>query len=97
MNDQIPIAVTHPRSSEHYPAQVAPACTARIVLAGLQDADATPEGPFLELAPAGRPYVLTLARTATAITPDMTMAQAGVRANDVLVVDQMGPGASWVA
>jgi hypothetical protein len=91
--DKIPITVTHPRTSIAMPAEVAPQCPARVVLEGLQRPapDGTPG--FLEAAPAGRPYVLTVARTNVALTPETTMAQAGVVANDVLTIDQMGQGA----
>lgn len=88
--DKIRILVTHPRTCESFEADVAPACPARTVLEGLQRQDT---GPFLDPAPAGRPYALVLARTGRQLTPNTSMGEAGVVAGDQLEVQQMGQGA----
>ncbi len=91
--NKLPITITHPRSSVSFTAKVALQCPAKTVLAGLQQANATLDGPFLESTSPGRPYVLSLVRTGEAMSPDTTMAQAGVQANDLLAVDQVAAGA----
>jgi hypothetical protein len=84
---------THPRSSERYEAVVADECPARLVLQGLQAPNATESGPFLQPAPDGRPYAIVLARTGIQLSPETTMAQVGVRDDDVFEVQQMAQGA----
>lgn len=88
----ITVQFTHPRSSERvFTAETAPDCTGQEAIAGLiLGGD---EGPFLEPPPAGRPYELVLNRTETAITPHMTLGEAGVLDGDLIAVLQRGQGA----
>lgn len=90
MDNQLRIVVSHPRTSDTFEADVAPACPARTVLAGLQREDS---GPFLEPAPEGRPYALVVARTGRQLTPNTSMAEAGVVDGDQLEIQQIGQGA----
>ena len=87
------VTITHPRSSERYDAEVAPACPAGVVLEGLQSDNASQQGPFLAPAIPGRPYALVLARTERVLTADTTMADAGVVDGDVLAVELLSQGA----
>ena len=86
------VRFTHPRSSHLvFAAETTPGCTGQEAIAGLiLGGD---DGPFLEPAPAGRPYELILTRTETAITPHMTLGHAGVVDGDVIAVVQRGQGA----
>jgi hypothetical protein len=86
------VRFTHPRNSERlFTAETTPACTGQEAVAGLILGNE--DGPFLEPAQAGRPYELLLPRTETAITPHMTLGQAGVVDGDVIAVIQRGQGA----
>lgn len=90
MPNLMEIHFLHPRDSHAYDAEVAPECTSKRALTGLQSPET---GPFLDPAPNGRPYELVLARNSMVITPDMTMAQAGVVDGEVVEVRQSGQGA----
>lgn len=92
--NKLAVYVAHPRSSITYEAQVSPACPASVVLARLQDASATDSGPFLDPAPADRPYALVLNRTGEQFNPGTTMEELGVVDGDILEVQQMGQGAA---
>jgi hypothetical protein len=86
------VRFAHPRDSGlKFTADVSPACTGQQAISGLIAGDET--GPFLDAPAQGRPYELVLARTGTAITPNMTLAEAGVLDGDEIQVMQRGMGA----
>lgn len=91
--DMLDVTITHPRLSRFYEATVKSSCPASVVLTGLQSDTATDKGPFLDPAPAGRPYVLVHARTGKQLNPDTTIGEAGVVDGDELQVHQLGQGA----
>jgi hypothetical protein len=82
----------HPRNSERlFTAETTPECTGQEAIAGL--ILGAEDGPFLESPPPGRPYELVLTRTEKAITPHLTLGQAGVVDGDLVAVLQRGQGA----
>lgn len=88
----IEVRFMHPRdSSQYFTAELAPSCTGEQAVQGLLAGD--DKGPFLQPAPAGRPYELVVSRTGKQITPNMTFDQAGVSDGDVIEVRQAGQGA----
>jgi len=93
MGDQlVTVQFAHPRNSEQvFMAETTTTCTAQEAIAGLILGGE--DGPFLEPPPPGRPYELVLTRTETAITPHMTLGQAGVLDGDLIAVLQRGQGA----
>lgn len=90
MAEKMTLNFLHPRTSMTYPAQVAPACTAKLALDQLTS---PVTGPFLDPPAAGRPYQLVVSRLNAQLAPTQTMAQAGVVDGDVLEVRQQGQGA----
>jgi len=91
VDEKLAVEFLHPKTSDSYPAALHPLCTAEVALRKLQEADT---GPFLEYAPAGRPYQLVLRRTETELTPNTSMADAGVVSGDTLLVVQKHQGAT---
>jgi len=92
--DLVTVQFAHPRNSERvFMVETTLGCTGQEAIAGLVLGDE--DGPFLEPAPTGRPYELVLARTETAITPHMTLKEAGVLDGDLIAVLQRGQGARW--
>ena len=90
-NNKIEVNFAHPRSAKLFTAEIGPQCTGQQAIEGLLVGD--DQGPFLEQAPAGRPYELVLKKSKKAITPNMTFEQAGVESGDVIEVRQAGQGA----
>jgi hypothetical protein len=91
VDDKIAIEFLHPKTSESFSAALSPQCPAEVALRRLQMAET---GPFLEAAPAGRPYQLVVERTAQELTPNTTMADAGLKSGDRLLVMQKMQGAN---
>jgi hypothetical protein len=91
MSDKLAVEFLHPKTSDSYPAALHPMCTAELALRKLQEPET---GPFLEGATAGRPYGLILRRTEQELTPNATMADAGVVSGDTLLVVQKMQGAA---
>ena len=92
-NQLLTVQFVHPRSSERvFTAETTKGCTGQEAIAGLILGN--DEGPFLEPPPPGRPYELVLTRTEKAITPHLTLGEAGVLEGDVIAVLQRGQGAS---
>lgn len=88
--DKITVTFVDALASKSYQAALAPACTAQYATNKLMSQDT---GPFLP--PQGaRPYVLIHDRANKEIAPNMTMREAGVIDNDVIVVEQKTQGAS---
>ena len=88
----VAVKFSHPRDSTlTFEADASPACTGQQAITGLLTGDEN--GPFLDPPAPGRPYELVLARTGAAITPNMTLAQAGVIDGDNVAVMQRGMGA----
>jgi hypothetical protein len=88
--DKIQVSFLHPRTSAAFPALLHPRCTAEFALQRLQ---APNTGPFLDPAPANRPYVLVVAGSDQELTPGTTMAAACVQAGDRLEIRQRAQGA----
>ncbi|HXM58934.1 MAG TPA: hypothetical protein VOB72_26270 [Candidatus Dormibacteraeota bacterium] len=88
--EKIQVNFLHPRTSATYQALLHPQCTAELALQRLQSQDT---GPFLEPAPASRPYVLVVASSDQELTPNTTMAAAGVQPGEHLEVRQRAQGA----
>jgi len=88
--DKIHVSFLHPRTSATYQALLDPRCTAEVALDRLQSPST---GPFLEPAPANRPYVLVVASSDQELTPNTTMAAAGVRPGEQLEIRQRAQGA----
>lgn len=91
-NDKIEVHFTHPRNANSFTAFINPQCTGQKAVQGLMVGDEN--GAFLEPAAPGRPYELAIKRSGTAITPNMTFADAGVMDGEVIEVRQAGQGAS---
>lgn len=90
-NDKIEVHFTHPRNANSFTASISPQCTGQKAIQGLMAGDEN--GPFLEPAAPGRPYELAIKRSGTAITPNMTFADAGAVDGEVIEVRQRGQGA----
>jgi hypothetical protein len=89
---KVRVTFAHPRdSAARFQAETSPECTGWQAIQGLMLGDG--DGPFLEKAPAGRPYELVVRRTGVVITPNATLADAGVRDGDDIEVIQRGQGA----
>jgi hypothetical protein len=79
-------------------ADVSTQCTGQEILNELgRDVDGT--GSFLRSLPDGQPYHLLVARTQKAISPNMTLEQAGVVGGDRIDIGisavGAGPGSNW--
>jgi hypothetical protein len=93
----IEVVFTHVWDASTFTAFVNPVCTGEQALDGLIAGDE--KGPFLEPAPAGRPYELAVRRSGAPILRKMTFAAAGVIDGDKIEVRQggQGAGAAWDA
>ena len=90
-NQVIEVLFTHPRDSRTFSADLSPACTCQQALNGLLAGNE--QGPFLEPAPPGRPYVLAVVRSGKQIPPNLSFGEAGVINGDTIEVLQSGQGA----
>jgi hypothetical protein len=91
-NNAVRVTFTHPRDGgRSFAAKINPQCTGQMAIEGLILGNE--DGSFLDVAPQGRPYELTVKRTQTNITPNMTFEQADVQDDDVIEVRQRGQGA----
>ena len=91
MAREVEVQFAHPRASSLFVAAIDPdICTGQEAVSGLVKAQ------FVPSPPANRPYELALTRTQTAITPTMTLGQAGVREGDVVEVRQANVGATAI-
>lgn len=91
-NNALRVTFTHPREGgRSFAANINPQCTGQMAIQGLLLGNE--DGAFLEAAAPGRPYELTVKRSQTNITPNMTFEQAGVQDDDVIEVRQSGQGA----
>lgn len=90
----IEVHFIHPLNSIPLTADISPQCTGQEALQELQADDGT--GPFLSPPQNGQEYRLVLRRgddDDTAIAPNMTFAQAGVKNGDRVEVQISGRGA----
>ncbi|HYG08528.1 MAG TPA: hypothetical protein VD835_01010 [Pyrinomonadaceae bacterium] len=94
MNNQtIEVHFTHPRNTTlTLTADISPMCTGQEALQGLMADDGS--GAFLDQPPNGQVYELAARKNNTAITQNMTFAQAGVADGDTVEVRLAGQGAT---
>ncbi|MDX6574257.1 MAG: hypothetical protein QOE96_210 [Blastocatellia bacterium] len=92
--ETLEIHFIHPHTSKRLVADLSPNCTGTDALHALLSADGG-DGPFLSQA-GGQTYELSLERTGTAITPNMTFREAGVINRDIINIAPTVIGAGSV-
>lgn len=83
MTTRLNLAFHHPNTGSTFRANVAPACTAQIAI------DALIGAKFLDPTSDDQPYGIAKLGTDVILPPTMTMAEAGVRDDDMLEVRRL--------
>lgn len=83
----IPLSFLHPRSGKHFEVDAAPEITGADAIASLVD------NGFIEAASEGFTYGLQHTRLNKTLPLTATLAEQGVKANDVIAVLQLNAGA----